>query len=182
MMFGAWGNPDHDDSISIIHAALDAGINFIDTADVYSAGESEVIVGKAIKGRRENVVLATKFHGPMGEDPNRAGNSRRWILQACEDSLRRLDTDYPRSLSGAPARAGYRYRRDVGRPQRSRPSGQGPLSAAVPPSRRPGSSKPNGLPTAVNGERFVCEQPPYSLWSAASRPRSCRPASVTAWV
>src|SRR3984885_1436000 len=94
MMFGAWGNPDHDDSISIIHAALDSGINFIDTADVYSAGESEVIVGKAIKHRRQDVVLATKFHGKMGEDPNMAGNSRHWIMRACEDSLRRLDTDY----------------------------------------------------------------------------------------
>ena len=77
MMFGSWGNRDHDDSIAIIHAALDAGINFIDTADVYSAGESEEIVGKALKGRRDNVVLATKFHGSMGKDPNQQGNSRR---------------------------------------------------------------------------------------------------------
>jgi aryl-alcohol dehydrogenase-like predicted oxidoreductase len=94
MMFGGWGNPDHDDSISIIHAALDAGINFIDTADVYSAGESETIVGKALKGRRDQVVLATKFHHAMGTDPNMAGNSRRWIMQACEASLRRLGTDH----------------------------------------------------------------------------------------
>ena len=72
MMFGAWGNPDHDESIRIIHAALDAGINFVDTADVYSRGESEEIVGKALKGRRDNVVLATKFHGTMGDDPNEA--------------------------------------------------------------------------------------------------------------
>src|ERR1700731_462933 len=77
MMFGAWGNPDHEDSIRIIHAALDAGINFVDTADVYSRGESEEIVGKALAGRREDVVLATKFHGSMGDDPNRRGNSRR---------------------------------------------------------------------------------------------------------
>ena len=70
MMFGAWGNPDHDESIGIIHAALDAGINFVDTADVCSAGESEEIVGKALKGRSDNVVLATKFFVPMGEDPN----------------------------------------------------------------------------------------------------------------
>ena len=75
--FGAWGNPDHDDSIRIIHRALDAGINFVDTADVYSAGESEEIVGKALKGRRDDVVLATKFFMPMGEDPNRGGGSRR---------------------------------------------------------------------------------------------------------
>src|SRR3954449_2827373 len=94
MMFGAWGNEDHDDSIRVIHAALDAGVNFVDTADVYSAGESEVIVGKALKDRREDVVLATKFFMPMGEDPNRRGGSRRWIVRAIEDSLRRLDTDY----------------------------------------------------------------------------------------
>ena len=94
MMFGSWGNPDHDDSIRIIHAALDAGINFLDTADVYGAGESEEIVGKALKGRRDDIVLATKFHGSMGEDPNRGGNSRRWIMRAAEDSLRRLGTDW----------------------------------------------------------------------------------------
>src|SRR5262245_38291332 len=94
MMFGGWGNPDHDDAMAIIHRALDAGINFIDTADVYSAGESETIVGKAIKGRRDHLVIATKFHAPMGEDPNMAGNSRRWIMRACEDSLRRLNTDF----------------------------------------------------------------------------------------
>jgi aryl-alcohol dehydrogenase-like predicted oxidoreductase len=94
-MFGAWGNPDHDESIGIIHAALDAGINFIDTADVYGAGESEEIVGKALSGgRRDDVVLATKFHNAMGEEPNRRGNSRSWILRAVEDSLRRLDTDW----------------------------------------------------------------------------------------
>jgi aryl-alcohol dehydrogenase-like predicted oxidoreductase len=94
MMFGAWGNPDHDDSAAIINAALDAGVNFIDTADVYSGGESEVIVGKAIKGRRDDVVLATKVHGAMGRNPNQQGNSRRWVTRACEDSLRRLDTDH----------------------------------------------------------------------------------------
>jgi aryl-alcohol dehydrogenase-like predicted oxidoreductase len=95
MMFGAWGNPDHDDSIRIIHRALDAGINFIDTADVYSQGESEEIVGKALAGaRRDDVVLATKVWGQMGEDPNRRGVSRRWIVQEVENSLRRLNTDW----------------------------------------------------------------------------------------
>src|SRR3954452_16134535 len=93
MMFGAWGNTDHDDSIRVIHRALDAGINFVDTADVYSAGESEEIVGKALEGRRDEVVLATKVHGSMGEGPNRRGNSRRWIIREVEDSLRRLRTD-----------------------------------------------------------------------------------------
>src|SRR6476660_2903047 len=95
MMFGAPpANSDHDDAIRIIHKALDAGINFIDTADRYSRGESEEIVGKALKGRRDNIVLATKVHGPMGDDPNQQGNSRRWITRAVEDSLRRLQTDY----------------------------------------------------------------------------------------
>ncbi len=95
MMFGAWGNADHDDSIRIIHRALDAGINFVDTADVYSRGESEQIVGKALAGgRRENVILATKVHGTMGEDPNEYGNSRRWIVREVENSLRRLQTDW----------------------------------------------------------------------------------------
>jgi aryl-alcohol dehydrogenase-like predicted oxidoreductase len=95
MMFGAWGNPDHEESIKIIHAALDAGINFLDTADVYGTGESEEIVGKALaNGRRDHVVLATKFHNPMGDDPNQRGNSRRWIVRAVEDSLRRLQTDW----------------------------------------------------------------------------------------
>ncbi|MGH6859347.1 MAG: aldo/keto reductase [Phyllobacterium sp.] len=94
MMFGAVGNPDHADSIRIIHKALDAGINFIDTADAYSHGESEEIVGKALKGRRDTVVLATKAHLPMGDDPNSQGNSRRWLTREIEASLRRLQTDH----------------------------------------------------------------------------------------
>ena len=94
MMFGGIANSDHDDCIRIIHKALDFGINFVDTADRYSNGESEEIVGKALKGRRDNIVLATKVHGPMGEDPNQQGNSRRWITQAVEASLRRLQTDH----------------------------------------------------------------------------------------
>jgi aryl-alcohol dehydrogenase-like predicted oxidoreductase len=94
-MFGAWGNPDHDESIRIIHRALDAGINFIDTADVYSQGESEIIVGKALASLdRSRVVLATKVHGNMGDDPNAQGNSRRWIIAECESSLRRLGVEY----------------------------------------------------------------------------------------
>jgi aryl-alcohol dehydrogenase-like predicted oxidoreductase len=162
MMFGAWGNPDHDDSISIIHAALDAGINFIDTADVYSAGESEAIVGKAIQGRRDSVVLATKVHGRMGEDPNRAGNSRRWILQACEDSLRRLGTDYLDL---------YQVHRPE--PDTDIDETLGALSDLVHQGkvRYLGSST---FPASAiveaqwaadrrQRERFVCEQPPYSL-------------------
>ena len=95
MMFGDWGNKDHDESIRIIHRTLDAGINFIDTADVYAQGESEQIVGKALAGgRRDDVILATKFHGAMGDDPNRQGSSRRWIIREVEDSLRRLGSDW----------------------------------------------------------------------------------------
>lgn len=94
MMFGEWGNQDVDDSIRIIHHALDSGINFVDTADVYSAGGSEEIVGKALKGRRDDVVLATKFFMPMDTKPNHSGGSRKWIMTEVENSLRRLDTDY----------------------------------------------------------------------------------------
>jgi aryl-alcohol dehydrogenase-like predicted oxidoreductase len=94
MMLGSRGNLDHDESARIIHAALDAGINFVDTADAYGAGESEELVGKAIGRRRDSVVLATKVYFPMGEDPNMSGGSRRWITRAVEDSLRRLGTDY----------------------------------------------------------------------------------------
>jgi aryl-alcohol dehydrogenase-like predicted oxidoreductase len=94
MMFGPWGNDDRADAIRIIHRALDAGINFIDTADVYSAGASEEIVGQALEGRRDDVFLATKFFMPMGEGLNQRGGSRRWIIHEVENSLRRLNTDY----------------------------------------------------------------------------------------
>src|ERR1700750_19220 len=95
MMFGAWGNTDHEESVRIIHRALDAGVNFIDTADVYSRAESEEIVAKALAaGRRDDVVLATKVHGTMGDDPNEFGNSRRWIIKEVDNSLRRLGTDW----------------------------------------------------------------------------------------
>jgi aryl-alcohol dehydrogenase-like predicted oxidoreductase len=95
LMLGASiGNPDHDDSTRMIHKALDAGINLVDTADAYSRGESEIVVGKALKGRRDDVVLATKVSLPMGDDPNQRGASRRWIMAAVEGSLRRLQTDY----------------------------------------------------------------------------------------
>lgn len=94
MMFGKGGNPDHEECIKMIHKAVDLGINFMDSADRYNAGESEEILGKALKGRREHVVINTKVCGPMGVDPNQQGGSRRWIVQAVENSLRRLQTDY----------------------------------------------------------------------------------------
>jgi len=162
MMFGAWGNPDHDESIRIIHRALDAGINFVDTADVYSAGESEEIVGKALAGRRDSVVLATKFRFQMGEGPNRSGNSRRWIMQEVEASLRRLNTDYI----------------DLYQAHRLDPSCDidetlGALSDLVHAGkiRYFGSStfpaheivRSQWVSERRGRERFACEQPPYSM-------------------
>ena len=162
MMFGAWGNPDHDDSVAIIHRAIDAGINFIDTADVYSQGESEEIVGKAIKGRRDELVIATKFHGRMGEGPNRSGNSRRWIVRACEDSLRRLGTDHIDL---------YQVHRPE--PDTDVDETLGALSDLVHQgkirylgsSTFPASAIVEAQWTAErrHRERFVCEQPPYSM-------------------
>jgi aryl-alcohol dehydrogenase-like predicted oxidoreductase len=162
MMFGGWGNPDHDDSIAIMHAAFDAGINFVDTADVYSAGESEEIVGKALAGRRDDIVLATKVHGTMGKDPNARGNSRRWIVRECEASLRRLKTDHI----------------DLYQIHRPDPATEidetlGALSDLVHAgkvryigsSTFPASEIVESQWTAErrNRERFVCEQPPYSI-------------------
>ena len=162
MMFGAWGNPDHDDCVRIIHAALDAGINFVDTADVYSAGESEEIVGKALVGRRDDIVLATKVHATMGAGPNKSGNSRRWIIKECEDSLRRLGTDHIDL---------YQIHRPD--PECDIDETLGALTDLVHAGkvRSLGSST---FPAAQiveaqwaaqrrNRERFVCEQPPYSI-------------------
>jgi len=163
MMFGAWGNPDHDESVRIIHRALDAGINFIDTADVYSRGESEEIVGKALaNGRRDNVVLATKVHGPMGEDSNEFGNSRRWIMREVENSLRRLKTDWidlyqihrPEGDTAIEETLGALS--DLVHAGKVRNIG----SSTFPPSQiveAQWAAERRGL------ERFVCEQPPYSM-------------------
>jgi aryl-alcohol dehydrogenase-like predicted oxidoreductase len=162
MMFGAWGNRDHDDSIRIIDRAIDAGINFIDTADVYSAGESEEIVGKALAGKRENIVLATKAHASMGDDPNMKGNSRRWLVREVENSLRRLNTDYI----------------DLYQIHRPDPSADidetlGALTDLIRAgkilyagsSTFPASEIVEAQWTAERRgrERFVCEQPPYSI-------------------
>ena len=163
MMFGEWGNADHDESIRIIHRALDAGINFVDTADVYSRGESEEIVGKALAGgRRDRVVLATKVHGTMGDDPNQQGNSRRWIVQEVDNSLRRLGTDWI----------------DLYQIHRPDPSCDvdetvGALTDLVQAGkvRMIGSStfpaeeivEAQWVAERRGRERFVCEQPPYSM-------------------
>src|SRR3954464_8589782 len=163
MMFGAWGNEDHGDSVRIIHAALDAGINFVDTADVYSRGESEEIVGKALSGgRRDNVVLATKVHGRMGDDANEFGNTRRWIRREVENSLRRLKTDWidlyqihrPEQDTDVDETLGVLT--DLVREGKVHYVGS---------STFPASQIVEAQWTAERRgrERFVCEQPPYSL-------------------
>jgi aryl-alcohol dehydrogenase-like predicted oxidoreductase len=168
MMFGAWGNTDHDDSVAIIHAALDAGINFIDTADVYSRGESEEIVGKALAGgRRDSVVLATKAHGKMhddegGWDPNHFGNSRRWLVKEVENSLKRLKTDWIDLYQ-------------IHRPEPDTDIDQtlGALTDLIAAGkiRAIGSStypawqivQAQWAAEKRGRERFMCEQPPYSM-------------------
>ncbi len=163
MMFGAWGNPDHEESTRIIHRALDAGINFIDTADVYSSGESEEIVGAALAGgRRDDVVLATKCHASMGTDANHQGNSRRWIIRECEASLRRLGTDHIDL---------YQIHRPD--PETDIDETLSALSDLVHAGkvRYTGSStfpahaivEGQWVASRRQRERFVCEQPPYSI-------------------
>jgi aryl-alcohol dehydrogenase-like predicted oxidoreductase len=163
MMFGEWGNPDHDESVRIIHRALDAGINFIDTADVYSRGESEEIVAKALAGgRRDNVVLATKVHGTMGDDPNELGNSRRWITREVENSLRRLKTDWidlyqihrPEADTDIDETLGALS--DLVRAGKVRAIG----SSTFPASQ---IVEAQWVAERRGRERFVCEQPPYSM-------------------
>jgi len=163
MMFGPFGNDDEPECIDMIHTALDAGINFIDTADVYSQGRSEEIVGKALPGHRDEVVLATKVHGPMGEGRNRKGNSRRWIIQEVEDSLRRLGTDYidPYQIHRPDPATDIEHTlsalTDLVRQGKVRHVG----SSTFPAHEIVQShwvSERRGL------ERFVCEQPPYSIF------------------
>src|SRR6266567_3636362 len=172
MMFGAWGNPDHEESIRIIHAALDASVNFVDTADVYSAGESEEIVGKALRGRRGDVVLATKAHSPMGEDANMRGNSRRWIVREVENSLRRLQTDYIDLYQ--------MHRPDPDTDVDETLSALSDLvhSGKVRPNR---SSRRSGWRRAAAGNGSAASSRPTRCWSAASKRRCLRPARSTAW-
>src|SRR5215467_10665094 len=163
MMFGAWGERDHDESVRIIGRALDAGINFIDTADVYSCGDSEEIVGTFLAGgRRDRVVLATKAHGAMGEDVNERGNSRRWIIRECENSLRRLGTDYidlyqihrPDPATGIDETLGALT--DLIRAGKICYAGSSTFPAAQ-------IVEAQWTAQRRGRERFVCEQPPYSL-------------------
>jgi aryl-alcohol dehydrogenase-like predicted oxidoreductase len=163
MMFGGWGNPDHDECVRIIHRALDAGINFIDTADVYTRGESEEIVGKALAGgRRDNVVVATKVHGTMGDDPNEFGNSRRWIIREVENSLRRLGTDWidlyqihrPEFDTDLDETLGALT--DLVRAGKVRYIGSSTFPASL-------IVETQWVAERRGRERFVCEQPPYSI-------------------
>jgi aryl-alcohol dehydrogenase-like predicted oxidoreductase len=163
MMFGEWGNTDHEESIRIIHRALDAGVNFIDTADVYSRGESEEIVGAALSGgKRDNIVLATKVHGTMGDDPNEFGNSRRWIIKEVENSLRRLRTDWidlyqihrPEADTDIDETLGALT--DLVRAGKVRYIG----SSTFPASQ---IVEAQWMAEKRGTERFVCEQPPYSI-------------------
>ena len=162
MMFGGWGNPDHDDSVKIIHRALDAGINFVDTADVYSRGESEEIVAKALKDRRDRVVLATKVHASMGENPNFQGNSRRWIIQECENSLRRLGTDWidlyqiHRPDPSCDIDETLSALSDLVHSGKVRYIGSSTFPAAEIVEAQWAADR-------RGRERFVCEQPPYSM-------------------
>jgi aryl-alcohol dehydrogenase-like predicted oxidoreductase len=167
MMFGSWGNPDHDEANRIIHRALDAGINFIDTADVYSRGESEEIVGRALQGgRRDHVILATKVHGTMGDDPNEFGNSRRWITREVEASLRRLQTDWidlyqiHRPEPGTDIDETLGALSDLIHAGKVRYVGSStfPASAIV---------EAQWVAERRGRERFVCEQPPYSILARA---------------
>jgi aryl-alcohol dehydrogenase-like predicted oxidoreductase len=162
MMFGRFGNTDHDECVRMMHRAFDAGINFVDTADVYSGGESEEIVAKGIKGRRDDLVIATKFHGAMGDDPNMRGNSRRWIVREVEQSLKRLDTDWIDVYQAH-------------RPDESTDIDEtlGALSDLVHQGkiRYLGSStfpaemivEAQWAAERAGHERFRCEQPPYSI-------------------
>ncbi len=158
MLATSVGNPDPDDSARIIHKVLDAGINLVDTADAY--GDSEEVVGRALKGRRDTVVLATKVSRPMGDDPNQQGASRRWIMTAVENSLRRLQTDHPRRP----------------RPTSSRPSGS-PSGVAWNGSAP--SNRPTRCSTAASNARYcrLRSAMGWARWCGARSGRGCSPAA-----
>lgn len=161
-MFGAWGNTDRDDCVRIIHAALNAGINMIDVSDVYSAGEAEEIVGKGIAGRRDDVLVATKVFSPMGDGPNQQGASRRWIVEECENSLRRLGVDHIDLYQIHKLDEHTDLDETLG--ALSDLIHQGKVRYAG-SSSFPAAAIVEGQWVAARRgrERFVCEQPPYSM-------------------
>jgi aryl-alcohol dehydrogenase-like predicted oxidoreductase len=162
LLLTSWGNNDLDASTAIVDAALDAGINLVDTADFYAAGESETVVGHALKGRRDRVVLTTKVHMPMGDDPNQRGNSRRWIVRECEASLRRLQTDWidvyqlhrPDPDTDLDETLGALT--DLVRQGKARAIG----TSTFPPSQ---IVEAQWIAERRGRERPSCEQPPYSM-------------------
>jgi len=180
MMFGPWGNDDRADAIRVIHRALDAGINFVDTAEVYSGGVSEEIVGEALQGRRDDVVLATKFFMPMGDRPNHSGGSRKWIMQETENSLRRLKTDYidlyqvhrPSATTDVEETLGALT--DLVRQGKVRYIGSSSYRASQ-------IVEAQWVSRDRHLARFVTEQPRTRSWSAVSRRTCSRRCSVTAW-
>lgn len=163
-MFGAWGNPDEGECAAMVDRALDAGINFLDTADVYGQGESEEIVGRAIKGRRDDLVIATKCHQQMGTERNTRGGSRRWIVRAIEDSLRRLGTDRIDLFQIHRFPWGTDLDETLG--ALSDLVHQGKvihLGSSTFPAER--IVEAQWVAERRNRERFVCEQPQYSIFA-----------------
>ena len=177
MVLGVWGNTDLAECARIIHRALDAGINLVDTADVYGVGENEEIVGRALAGRRDDVVLATKFHGAMGDDPNRRGNSRRWIDAGRRRQPAPARRRPHRPVPDPPARPGDADRRDGRRPRRPRPGRQDPLLGHVDvPGRRASSRRAGRRPGAASPGRTPSSRRTRSSagTSSATCCRSCR--------
>ena len=181
MMFGPWGNDDRAASTRIIHRALEAGINFVDTADVYSGGVSEEIVGEALQGRRDAVFLATKFFMPMDQDdPNSGGGSRRWIIREVENSLRRLGTDYI-DLYQVHRPSAHIDLDETSAPCPTSSTRARSATSVRPPTPAPKSSRRNGSPgngtcsgSSPSSRRTRC-------WCVGSRKTSCPPRCDTAW-
>lgn len=162
MVLGQWGNRDRAECVRILRAALDAGVNLVDTADMYAQGENEEIVGEALRGRRDDVILATKFHHQMGDDPHRSGNSRRWIMEAVEDSLRRLGVDHidvyqaHRPDPSVPLEETVEALSDLVESGKIRHWGTSTFPAEEIVAAHWGADRVNAVPPAT-------EQPPYSI-------------------
>ena len=181
MVLGAWGNTDHDECVGMIHTALDAGVNFVDTADIYAFGESEEIVGRALRGRRDDVIVATKFFNAMGEDPERAR-----ALAAVDHAGRRGQPAPPRDrldrpLPGAPPRPGHRPGRDPRRAVRPGPRRARSAPSAPRPSRPSSWWKRSGRRSAAATNVRPRSSRRTRSWPGRSRPACCRPACATAW-
>ncbi len=180
MMFGPWGNDDRADAIRVIHRALDAGINFVDTADVYSGGASEEIVGEALQGRRDDIVLATKFFMPMDAAPNHSGGSRKWIIREVENSLRRLKTDYIDLYQVHRPSSTTDVEETLGALTTSSAKARSATSARR-PTRPARSSRRNGPPASAISNVSSRSSRRTRSSSAVSRRTSSRPPSATAW-